>query len=244
MHFIHKILCYEEFVHKIALFFKKLVFPEFPSIEFVSWPIEIAIKILGLVLCVSINRKLYREFFFKNLLFLMCSSLFKLFKNTFSLYSIGSRLLARFLSFPPKFLQGFSPLRPVRPFYPSFCIYFHVSCIKSCILGRMSNQWVFGILMIQAVFLKIDQWVFVIRCYITVLNGLIWSICDLWEIEISKAWMYPNWVFCSIWFILMKLACLVDWVGHFKLLSIMYNDQFCQIVGFLKMGFQILGFFI
>ena len=44
MHFIHKILCFEEFLHKIALFFKKLCFPDFRSVEFVSWPIENAIK--------------------------------------------------------------------------------------------------------------------------------------------------------------------------------------------------------
>ena len=37
----------------------------------------------------------------------------------------------------------------------------------------------------------------------------------------------------------MKLAGLIDWFGHYKLLSIMYNDQFGQFVGFLKMGFQI-----
>ena len=29
MHFIHKILCFEEFLHKIALFFKNLFFTEF-----------------------------------------------------------------------------------------------------------------------------------------------------------------------------------------------------------------------
>ena len=37
----------------------------------------------------------------------------------------------------------------------------------------------------------------------------------------------------------MKLAGLIDWFGHYKLLSIMYNDQFGKFVGFLKMGFQI-----
>ena len=42
--FFHKILCFEEFLHKIALFFKKLIFPEFQSIKPVSRPIEIAIK--------------------------------------------------------------------------------------------------------------------------------------------------------------------------------------------------------
>ena len=56
--------------------------------------------------------------------------------------------------------------------------------------------------------------------------------------------MNPNWGFCSIWFNLTKLTCLVDCFGHYKLLSIMYNDQFGQIVGFLKLGFQILGFFM
>ena len=46
MHFIHKILCFEEFLHEIAMFFKKLCFPDFRSIESVSQPIENAIKIL------------------------------------------------------------------------------------------------------------------------------------------------------------------------------------------------------
>ena len=46
MHFIHKTRCFEEFLHKIALFFKKLFFLEFRSIEPVSRPIEIAIKVL------------------------------------------------------------------------------------------------------------------------------------------------------------------------------------------------------
>ena len=76
MHFIHKILCFEEFLQKNALFFKKLVFPEFRSIEPISQLIEIAIKVLDW-LCVSISSRLlldqskvfsinwnsYREFF-------------------------------------------------------------------------------------------------------------------------------------------------------------------------------------
>ena len=48
MHFIHKILCFEGCLHKIALFFKKLVFLEFRSIESISRPIEIAIKLFSL----------------------------------------------------------------------------------------------------------------------------------------------------------------------------------------------------
>ena len=58
MHFIHKILCFEEFLQKNALFFKKLVFPEFRSIEPISQLIEIAIKVLGMALCVSIGAQL------------------------------------------------------------------------------------------------------------------------------------------------------------------------------------------
>ena len=46
MHFIHKILCFEEFLHKIAMFFKKCCFPDFQSIKLVAWSIESAIKIL------------------------------------------------------------------------------------------------------------------------------------------------------------------------------------------------------
>ena len=83
MHFIHKILCFEVFLHKIALFFKNLFFLDFWSIEPVSRLIEIAIKSL-VWLCVfqsmlnwfwinrrhfrsikpifSINQKSYREF--------------------------------------------------------------------------------------------------------------------------------------------------------------------------------------
>ena len=46
MHFIHKILCFKEFLHKIALLFKNPIFPDFWSIEYVARLIEIAIKIL------------------------------------------------------------------------------------------------------------------------------------------------------------------------------------------------------
>ena len=136
---------------KLLCFSKKIFFPQFQSIELVSRLIEIAIKSFGLALCVSIdwtyfsfNWKSYREFF-KTFVF----SHVLHYSNFFQTLSLSIRSVQDsyqdFCHFPPKFLQGFSPLRPVRPFYHSFCIYFHVSCIKSCILGRMSNQWVFGI---------------------------------------------------------------------------------------------------
>ena len=57
MHFIHEILCYEEFLHKIALIFKNLIVPDFWSIKPVSRPIEIAIKFFCLNLPVSISSR-------------------------------------------------------------------------------------------------------------------------------------------------------------------------------------------
>ena len=44
MHFIRKIQCFKEFLRKNAVFFKKLIFPEFRPIEIVFRLIEIAIK--------------------------------------------------------------------------------------------------------------------------------------------------------------------------------------------------------
>ena len=50
-----------------------------------------------------------------------------------------------FCCFPPKVLQGFLSTRPLRLFCPFFFIYFMFSCIKSCILGKISNLLDFGI---------------------------------------------------------------------------------------------------
>ena len=58
MHFIHKIQCFEEFLRKNAVFFKKLIFPEFRPIEPVFRSIEIAIKICYESLFVSIGAQL------------------------------------------------------------------------------------------------------------------------------------------------------------------------------------------
>ena len=74
---------------------------------------------------------------------------FKLtFSKVFQLFSLSIRLGQGsnpiFCHFPPFFLQGFSLPRSVRPLYPSFCIYFHFSCIKSCIIWEISNLRNFG----------------------------------------------------------------------------------------------------
>ena len=60
-------------------------------------------------------------------------------------YKLNKWFFKIFCHFPPFFLQGFSPLRPVRHFYPSFCIYLHVSSIKSCDLGKISNLRILGV---------------------------------------------------------------------------------------------------
>ena len=75
------------------------------------------------------------ESFFKNLCFSHVQTLFKSFKHIFSLYLIGQGIQPIFCCFPSKFLQGFSLPRPVRPYCPSFFIYFQFSCINSCIVG-------------------------------------------------------------------------------------------------------------
>ena len=61
-------------------------------------------------------------------------TVFWLIQSTFSTFSLSlsptwqgrTKIFCHFL---PKFLQGFSPSRQVRPFYPSFCSYFMISCI-------------------------------------------------------------------------------------------------------------------
>ena len=90
-------------------------------------------------ICFSIDQKSCREFF-KNWFSRVQTHFFKSF-STFSLFirpGQGSNPFF-FCRFPPFFLQGFSLPRSVRPLHPSFCIYFHFSCIKSCIIWEISN---------------------------------------------------------------------------------------------------------
>ena len=161
MHFIHKILCFEEFLHKIALFFKNLIFPDFQSVEPVARPIENAIKILvwiwpfrSLLDCFWINRRHFRsiesnfrsienrvESFLKTLSFHVFNH-FQTFSKHFSL-SLSLQLVKAsnhyFCCFPSNFFKGFCPLRPVRPLYPSLFTYFQVSCIFVMHIGKIPN---------------------------------------------------------------------------------------------------------
>ena len=169
------------------VFQKKLIFPEFQLVEIVFRPIKIAIKNVCDSLSVSIGARLvldqlkhfrpiksvFRSIenrvknFFKtdfHVFKLTFSKVFQLFLSLSIRLGQGSNPF--FCHFPPFFLQGFSLPRPVRPLYPSFCIYFHFSCIKSCIIWEISNLLKFlGFLMNQAFSFTIDQWVFVGGCY-------------------------------------------------------------------------------
>ena len=152
MHFIHKTLCFEEFLHKIALFFKKKKekgFLEFWLIKPVSWLIKIAIKVLvwfyvfrSMLDWFWINQRYFRlieskfwsienriESFLKTFVSHVFFTIQNFFKTPFSLSSIVQGVKASFCHFPSKFLQGFSLSRPVRPYCPSFFIYFQFSCI-------------------------------------------------------------------------------------------------------------------
>ena len=95
--------------------------------------------------CFSINRNCFKNFkgasicfdqskivnkVFKNLS-LTCST--HLFQNFFKLFFLSlthKGYSSNFCCFPLTILQGFPLPRLVRPFYPSFCIYFHVFMYK------------------------------------------------------------------------------------------------------------------
>ena len=70
----------------------------------------------------------YREFF-KTFVPHVFFTIQNFFKTPFFLSSIGQGVKANFCRFTSKILQGFSLSRPVRPYCPSFFIYFQFSCI-------------------------------------------------------------------------------------------------------------------
>ena len=122
MHVIHKIQCFEKFLHYFALFFKKLILPEFR-------PIEIVIKNVCESLSVSIDARLVldqsKHFWLIESVFWSIENRvenflkidFHVFKltfskvfNFFSLYTTWSRLQPIFLSFSTiLFARFFSP---------------------------------------------------------------------------------------------------------------------------------------
>ena len=118
MYVIHKIQCFEVFLHYFALFFKILFFLEFQPIEIVLWPIEIVFKNVCESLFVSIDARLVLdqskhfwpiesvfwsienrvENFLKTVLHVFKLTFSKVF-NFSSLHTTQSRLQSIFLSF-------------------------------------------------------------------------------------------------------------------------------------------------
>ena len=127
--------CVLSFCIKILCFSKKLIFPDFRSIELVAQLIKIAIKKLGLNLSSLITARLTLDqsnviFDRLNLIFdrskiikrvfkkklFTCSSLFQTFQKAFlslSLSSIDPDSSPFFVIFHPNFSQGFFLLVPV-----------------------------------------------------------------------------------------------------------------------------------
>ena len=125
----------------------------------------------------SINQKSHREFF-KTFSFSRVQHYFKLFKSfSLSIRSVKDSKLI-FCHFPSNFLQGFCLLRPVRPFYPSFVIYFHVSCI----FGKILNLWDFGVFGVFNDFFQ--NWSMGFYCWMILTRSLwlIWWIGNNWNL--------------------------------------------------------------
>ena len=144
MHFIHKILCFEVFLHKIALFFKNLFFPDFRSIEPVSRLIEIAIKDFGLNLPASIGARSIKTNFrsikplflsienrsegFLKTCFLHVFFSIQTFSKTFWLSLFYRSKSSQLLSFSLKIFQRFLSFKAGKTLLPlifSFIFMFH-----------------------------------------------------------------------------------------------------------------------
>ena len=104
---------------------------------------------------ILINRKSYGKFF-KKLIFSWDKHFFKKF-FTFSLsIRLDQGSISNFCSFRSFFLQGFPLLRPVRPFYPSLCIYFHVFMHKLMhFVGIFGPFQIWDFCWIKLLFLKL-----------------------------------------------------------------------------------------
>ena len=115
---------------KIRLFFQKNIFPDFRLIQTVFRSIEILFKNLCEPLSGSIDQTYFSInrtswiWFFKH-----GSWLFQKFFQVFSLSPIQTWLHLRFLLFFILSFARFLSPNIIRPFYPSFCFYFLISCI-------------------------------------------------------------------------------------------------------------------
>ena len=197
IHFIHKIQCFKEFIHKICWVFKTMIFPKFQLIQSIFPSIEITLKIFSEPLFISINRnwfsinrKLWISFFFFfffNRILTYSTQLFQKFSK-FSLYLFPtqtSSIINFFVVFDQIFCKVFLSQGRYVHFTLSFSFFFSLSCIFSCIEGLFLDLAYLGFLMIQTLFYEIDHWVFVLGCYKHDPYDLIWSIL----------WFLRNWKF-------------------------------------------------
>ena len=204
------------FCIKLLCFSKNWFFPKFQLIEPISQPIEIVIKGLVWVCvfrsvldCYWISWRYFRsiesnfrsiknhiESFLKtfvSLVFFIIQTFFK--TLILSLFDRSKGQNKIFVVFDQIFFKGFCHLRPVRPLYPSFFIYFHVSCI----LGRMLNLWKFGDFDNLSLFFH--NWLMGFCCGMLLNFSLVFNSINLmnWEnFNFSRAWKYPILGFCSI----------------------------------------------
>ena len=225
------------------MFFKKLVFPKFQLIEPISQPIEIVIKGLVWVCvfrsvldCYWISWRYFRsiesnfrsiknhiESFLKtfvSLVFFIIQTFFK--TLILSLFDRSKGQNKIFVVFDQIFFKGFCHLRPVRPLYPSFFIYFHVSCI----LGRMLNLWKFGDFDNLSLFFH--NWLMGFCCGMLLNFSLVFNSINLmnWEnfnflgLESTQFWAFVQLSF-NLWNWLVWLIDLV--IINYYLSCIMIN---------------------
>ena len=187
------------------------------------------------------------ESFLKHKLF-TCSSLFQNFSKSFlalSLRPIQRKCFFFFCRFPLNFSQGFCRLAPVRPFYPfffsliSFFIHFFMDFREIFGPNSFWDFWCLRGFLSKLIngFLLVDD----VNMFFMIRFDQFGEMVSFW---ISRAWNYPNWGFCLIGLNLMKLACVIDSFCHYILLSNLCNDKLINLLGFLKVGFQNLGFLL
>ena len=133
-------------------------------------------------------------------------------------------------------MQGFSPTRPIRLLYPSFCSYFHDFMHFNGIFG-LFQTWDFC--WFNVIFLKLIIGFVGILLYTwsLLVNLINLGFCD--QLKILGFVLNPIWGFCSIRLKLMKLACWFDIIDHSKLFSNLCNDQ---LINFFK-NIQVIFFF-
>ena len=137
MHFFLIIFqCFKERLHQILLIFKNSFFYNFNRSSLFFDQSKLRLKV-SVSLCLfwlietvfSINRISWIRFF-KIQCLTRSKHFFKRFFNFSLSLRLGKAKSSNFCRFPPNLLQGFPLPKPVSPFYPFFCILFHVCMHK------------------------------------------------------------------------------------------------------------------